>query len=153
MNIFVGSLPFKLKEVELKALFEEFGQVRSVKIVIDKITRQNKGFGFIEMESEQEAYTAIRALDGKEVMGRVLSVSISEEKIEAVKKSKKPEKEARKENAIGDNESITWRKNFFRKKKKESPIVYGDPKKEDRLKGNAGRKKAKNFKVGARKKK
>lgn len=80
MDIFVGSLPFKIKTEQLKALFEEFGEVESVKIIIDKITRQNKGFGFVVMPNHHEAKIAIEALDGKEIMGRTIIVSVSEEK-------------------------------------------------------------------------
>ncbi len=78
MDIFAGSLPFKLKEEDLKKLFEPFGEVTSVKIVIDKITRQNKGFGFIEMPNEEEAKNAIKALDGSEVLGRQIIVNVSD---------------------------------------------------------------------------
>ena len=70
MDIFVGSLPFKIKSDQLKALFEEFGEVESVKIIMDKITRQNKGFGFVVMPNHHEAKLAIDALNGKEIMGR-----------------------------------------------------------------------------------
>lgn len=80
MDIFAGSLPFKIKEKELQSLFEQFGEVSSVKIIIDKITRQNKGFGFIVMPNDGEALNAIEALDGSEVMGRQITVSMSEEK-------------------------------------------------------------------------
>lgn len=79
MDIFAGSLPFKIKSDQLRALFEEFGEVESVKIIIDKITRQNKGFGFVVMPNHHEAKLAIEALNGKEVMGRMIIVSVSEE--------------------------------------------------------------------------
>lgn len=80
MDIFVGSLPFKIKEQEVRELFEQFGQVDSVKIIIDKITRQNKGYCFVEMPDAGEANKAIKELDGKEVMGRTIIVNKSEEK-------------------------------------------------------------------------
>lgn len=80
MDIFVGSLPFKLKEKELKELFEKFGEVTSAKIVKSKSTRQNKGFGFVEMPNEEEVRKAIFELNGFEIMGRNLEVSISEKK-------------------------------------------------------------------------
>lgn len=78
MDIFAGSLPFKLKEEDLKQLFEQYGEVTSAKIIIDKITRQNKGFGFIEMPNEEEAKKAIEALNGFEVLGRQIVVNKSE---------------------------------------------------------------------------
>ncbi len=80
MDIFVGSLPFKIKSDQLKALFEAFGEVESVKIIMDKITRQNKGFGFVVMPNHHEAKLAIDALNGKEIMGRTVTVTVSEEK-------------------------------------------------------------------------
>ena len=80
MDIFAGSLPFKLSEEDLKKLFEQFGEVNSAKIIIDKITRQNKGFGFIEMPNDNEALKAIEALNGFEVLGRQIVVNKSEKK-------------------------------------------------------------------------
>jgi len=80
MDIFVGSLPFKLKDSELKELFEKHGEVTSAKIIIDKETRQNKGFGFVEMPKDEEALSAIKALDGMEVMGRMIKVNKSEKR-------------------------------------------------------------------------
>ena len=92
MDIFVGSLPFKLKEKELKELFEKFGEVTSAKIVKNKATRQNKGFGFVEMPNEEEIRKAIFELNGFEVMGRNLEVSISEKKDKSKGKSIKAPK-------------------------------------------------------------
>jgi heterogeneous nuclear ribonucleoprotein G len=80
MDIYVTNLPFKLKDAELQQLFEQYGQVASVRIVIDKITRQSKGFGFVQMLNEQEGITAIKALNGFEIKERKLTVSISESK-------------------------------------------------------------------------
>lgn len=82
MDIFVGSLPFKLEEDGLRELFEQYGSVTSVKIIVDKITRQNKGFGFVEMPDDEEAQKAIAALHGFEVMGRTIVVNKSEPKKE-----------------------------------------------------------------------
>ncbi len=82
MDIFVGSLPFKLEEAELRGLFEEHGTVNSVKIIVDKMTRQNKGFGFVEMPDEAEGQKAIAALNGAEVMGRTIVVNKAEPKKE-----------------------------------------------------------------------
>ena len=88
MDIFVGSIPFKLKEKDLIALFEPFGEVKTATIVISKITRQNKGFGFVEMPNEDEANKAIVALNGSELLGRKLEVSISEKREVSIKPSK-----------------------------------------------------------------
>ncbi|HEV7383037.1 MAG TPA: RNA-binding protein [Dyadobacter sp.] len=80
MDIFVGSLSFKLKESELREAFEKFGEVSSAKIIIDKITRQSKGFGFVEMPDETQARTAISELNGTEMYGRPLVVNESKGK-------------------------------------------------------------------------
>lgn len=78
MDIYVGSIPFKWKEIDVDTLFSEYGEVTSVKIIIDSITRQNKGFCFVNMPSTEDALRAIKALDGTEHLGRIIKVSISE---------------------------------------------------------------------------
>lgn len=80
MNIFCGSLPFSLKEDELRGFFEEYGEVASVKIITDKFSGRSKGFGFVEMPVEEEARKAISELHGAEVDGRTIVVNESEEK-------------------------------------------------------------------------
>ena len=80
MNIFVGSLPFSLEEAELKGFFEEYGEVASARIITDKFSGRSKGFGFIEMPSEEEAKKAIEELNGAEVDGRTIVVNESIEK-------------------------------------------------------------------------
>ncbi|MFY7830011.1 MAG: RNA recognition motif domain-containing protein [Flectobacillus sp.] len=92
MDIYVSSLPFKLKEAGLKALFETHGEVESVKIIIDKITRQSKGFGFVTMPNEEEAKVAIEALHGSELDGRILIVSESQQKLQSSVKDSKSKK-------------------------------------------------------------
>ncbi|MBX7226615.1 MAG: RNA-binding protein [Chitinophagales bacterium] len=87
MDIFVGSLPFKLEESELRDLFEQHGEVTSVKIVVDHVTRQNKGFGFVEMPNNEEATKAIDALNGFEIGGRAIVVNKSEPKKDKDKRS------------------------------------------------------------------
>ena len=82
MNIFVGSLPFRLEETELKDLFEEYGEVSSAKIITDKLTGRSKGFGFVEMADDEEAKQAIEALNGTEIMGRSIVVNQAEERKE-----------------------------------------------------------------------
>ena len=80
MNIFVGSLPFSIKETELKEFFEEYGEVSSVKIITDKFSGRSKGFGFIEMPDDESAQKAINELNGAEVAGRKIVVNKAEEK-------------------------------------------------------------------------
>lgn len=80
MNLFVGSLPFRLSEAELREIFEQYGEVDSVKIITDKITGRSKGFGFIEMPNDEEAQNAIQSLNGSEVEGRQIVVNKAEDK-------------------------------------------------------------------------
>ncbi|MBT3456341.1 RNA-binding protein [bacterium] len=74
-KLYVGSLSYSLTEEELKEVFAEFGQVETVKIIIDAFSGSSKGFGFVEMSTEEEANSAIEGLNGKEVGGRTLVVS------------------------------------------------------------------------------
>ncbi|AYL98233.1 RNA recognition motif domain-containing protein [Mucilaginibacter celer] len=80
MNIFVGSLPFSLGEADLRQLFEAYGEVNSVKIIIDRESGRSKGFGFIEMADDEAGQQAISGLNGSEVKGRSIAVSQAEEK-------------------------------------------------------------------------
>ena len=74
MNIFVAKLSFRIKEEQLKELFDEFGSVESAKIIIDKTTGRSKRFGFVEMPDETEALNAIENLNDKEIEGRNIVV-------------------------------------------------------------------------------
>jgi RNA recognition motif-containing protein len=78
MNIFVGSLPFSLGEADLKAAFEAYGTVDSVKIITDKVTGRSKGFGFIEMSDDEAGEAAINELNGSLLGGRNIVVNKSE---------------------------------------------------------------------------
>jgi RNA recognition motif-containing protein len=80
MNIYVGSLHFKMNEAELKELFEEYGEVASAKIIFDKYSGKSKGFGFVEMPNEAEAKKAIEELNGAEIQGRNIIVNESIER-------------------------------------------------------------------------
>ena len=80
MNIYVSNLSFHTGETELKDLFEKFGEVVSAKIIMDRETNRSRGFGFIEMPSEEEGNAAIKGLNQKEIQGRPLSVSQAREK-------------------------------------------------------------------------
>mgnify|MGYP003552902858 CR=1 FL=1 len=87
MNIFVGSLPFSIDEADLRESFEVYGSVSSVKIITDKFTGRSKGFGFIEMENDEEAQKAITELNGATVEGRTIVVNKSEPKPEGERRS------------------------------------------------------------------
>lgn len=75
MNIYVGNLSFKVTEQELEELFGEFGTVSSVKIITDRETGRSRGFGFVEMSSNDEGQVALDELNGRELLGRFLKIS------------------------------------------------------------------------------
>ncbi|MFZ6011428.1 MAG: RNA recognition motif domain-containing protein [Bacteroidota bacterium] len=75
MNIYVANIPFKASEQELRGLFEEFGEVSSAKIIMDKVTQRSRGFGFIEMKDDTAARQAINDLNGADFMGKNLVVN------------------------------------------------------------------------------
>ena len=77
MNIYVGNLSYDVGENELRQAFEEHGSVDTVKVVMDKYTGRSKGFGFVEMPSDDEAKAAIAGLDGKDLMGRAIKVNVA----------------------------------------------------------------------------
>ncbi len=77
MSIYVGNLPFKMSEDDLKQLFANYGEVTSVKIIIDKMTGRSKGFAFVDMSDDAAAEHAIAETNGKEVMGRPLRVNMA----------------------------------------------------------------------------
>ena len=80
MNIFVGSLPYSLQEADLQELFEAYGEVTTVKIIIDRESGRSKGFGFVEMSDDEAAQKAISGLNGSEISGRSIAVSQAEDK-------------------------------------------------------------------------
>ncbi|MFL6202990.1 MAG: RNA recognition motif domain-containing protein [Thermoanaerobaculia bacterium] len=75
MNLYVGNLPYRMTEDALRQEFEQYGQVASCTIIMDKATGQSKGFGFLEMPTAEEAQAAITGLNGREVQGRRLNVN------------------------------------------------------------------------------
>ncbi|WP_303922804.1 RNA-binding protein [Draconibacterium sediminis] len=77
MNIYIGNLPFNMGEEDLREIFEEYGEVASSKIIMDKFTGRSKGFGFVEMEDDSEANKAIEELNNAEVAGRNIKVNES----------------------------------------------------------------------------
>jgi RNA recognition motif-containing protein len=77
MNIFVAKLDYDTEESELRNAFEAFGQVDSVKIIMDKFTGRSKGFGFVEMPNDDEGNAAISNLNESEMRGRNIVVKIA----------------------------------------------------------------------------
>ncbi len=74
-KLYVGNLSFSATEQDLEEVFGEIGTVESVNIIEDRDTGRSRGFGFVEMSSQEEAQNAISELDGKEVEGRNLKVN------------------------------------------------------------------------------
>jgi len=77
-KLFVGSIPWKTTEDDLRSAFSDFGTVVSARIITDKFTGKSRGFGFVEMSSDEEAQAAIRGLDGKDFQGRPIAVSVAQ---------------------------------------------------------------------------
>ncbi|HEX6913616.1 MAG TPA: RNA-binding protein [Chitinophagaceae bacterium] len=77
MNIYVSNISFHTTEETLLEMFSKYGTVKSARIVKDANTGINRGFGFVEMQSADAAQEAIRELDGKEIQGRMLRVSMA----------------------------------------------------------------------------
>ncbi len=75
MNIYVGSLSYDVTEADLRASFEAYGAVASVNIIKDQYSGQPRGFGFVEMPSDEEGRAAIAGLHGKDLKGRTLNVN------------------------------------------------------------------------------
>ena len=78
MNIYVGNLSWSMTDDDLSSLFSQYGTVTSAKILKEKNTGRSKGFGFVEMEDEEAAKTAIATLNESEVQGRKLIVNESQ---------------------------------------------------------------------------
>lgn len=74
-KLFVGSLSYSVNDDQLKDAFAAAGNVVSAKVIVDRETGRSKGFGFVEMGSEEEAKAAIQMMDGKEIEGRAVAVS------------------------------------------------------------------------------
>ncbi len=81
MNIYIGNLPYSVEESDISALFEQYGEVSSVKLITDRETGRRKGFGFVEMEDDA-AQSAIDALNQYELDGRKLVVNEARERTE-----------------------------------------------------------------------
>jgi RNA recognition motif-containing protein len=74
-KLYVGNLPFSIEEEKLSEVFAAYGTVESTKIIIDRETGRSKGFGFVEMSSDDEAQQAIENLDGSDCDGRSMRVN------------------------------------------------------------------------------
>lgn len=78
-KLYVGNLPYQIEKTELENLFSTIGEVKSVNIIMDKMTGRAKGFGFVEMMNADDAQQASETLNGKEVGGRSIKVDLAKE--------------------------------------------------------------------------
>jgi RNA recognition motif-containing protein len=76
-KLFVGGIPYSVQQEELQELFSKCGEVTSATIVRDKFTNQSRGFGFVEMATEEQAAEAIKQLNGSQLGGRTIVVNES----------------------------------------------------------------------------
>ena len=83
MNIYVTNIPFKATDSDLKELFQEYGEVTSAKIIIDKDTQRSRGFGFVEMPDNTAARKAMTTLNGFNFQGKDLTVNEARPKTDA----------------------------------------------------------------------
>ncbi len=110
MNLYVGSIPFKWKEKDLLEIFSQYGEVVDVKVVIDNITRQNKGFGFVTMISNETALRACDALNGSEHLGRSIIVQLSQPKKHEAKRPTQNNRSKQNRSADDDKSVPFWKR-------------------------------------------
>lgn len=77
MNIYVSNLSFNVQDEDLREFFAEYGEVTSAKVITDKFTNKSRGFGFVEMSDDTAAQKAIQELDGAQVEGRNITVTVA----------------------------------------------------------------------------
>ncbi|MBG9378735.1 RNA-binding protein [Panacibacter sp. DH6] len=87
MNIYVSNLSFAVQDDDLRGFFEEYGEVSSAKVIMDKFTNRSRGFGFVEMPSNEAAQKAIKELDGATVDGRAIRVNEAKPREDRPKRS------------------------------------------------------------------
>lgn len=80
MNIFVSNLNYAITDGELSALFEQYGEVKSCVIIMDKFTQKSKGFGFVEIAAKDQAEAAINGLNGSQLGDRTINVTEARER-------------------------------------------------------------------------
>ncbi len=96
MNIYVGNLPYSVQDEELREAFEAYGDVMSAEVIFDRRTQRSRGYGFVEMQNDDEGHEAIAALNGSDFQGRELRVDESKPKDE--KPSSRPRDQKRNRN-------------------------------------------------------
>jgi RNA recognition motif-containing protein len=90
MNIYVSNLSYAVQDDDLRGFFQEYGDVSSAKVIMDRYTNRSKGFGFVEMPDDAAAQKAIAELDGGMVEGRAIKVMIAKPKDDKERGSRKP---------------------------------------------------------------
>ena len=78
--MYVSNLSFHTADDDLRALFEQYGNVSSAKVITDRATGESRGFGFVEMGSDEEANKAMKGLNNQQVEGRAMAVSVARDK-------------------------------------------------------------------------
>jgi cold-inducible RNA-binding protein len=79
MKLFVAAVPYDFDDVDLKEMFELYGEVNSAKVILDKETGKSRGFGFVDMPNDADAKLAIETLDGANIKGKSMSVKQAED--------------------------------------------------------------------------
>ena len=93
VKLYVGNLPYSTTDDDLKELFAPYGTVVSATVITDRDSGRSKGFGFVEMETEEEANAAIEALNGKDFGGRNLVVNIARAREERGPREDRPRRD------------------------------------------------------------
>jgi RNA recognition motif-containing protein len=86
-KLYVGNLPYSVNDDALRDMFSDYGNVLSASVISDRMSGRSKGFGFVEIEDDEEAQKAISEMNGKDVEGRNLVVSIARPKEERPERS------------------------------------------------------------------
>lgn len=76
-KLYVGNLPYSTNDQSLADVFSKYGNVLSATVIIDKMSGRSKGFGFVELEDDSQAQAAIKELNGTDMDGRKLNVSVA----------------------------------------------------------------------------
>ncbi|MBP1613830.1 MAG: putative RNA-binding protein [Bacteroidetes bacterium] len=87
MNIFIAGLSYNISDSDLGELFAEYGEVSSAKVITDRETGRSKGYGFVELADEAAGNKAIEELNGAEIDGKAISVSVARPKSDAPRRS------------------------------------------------------------------
>ncbi|GAO43181.1 RNA recognition motif domain-containing protein [Flavihumibacter petaseus] len=80
MNMYVSNLGYQVQENDLLKLFSQYGEVTSARVITDRETGRSRGFGFVEMSSNEDANKAMAELNSRELDGRAIAISVAREK-------------------------------------------------------------------------